>query len=623
MKSKKIIAGVMAVALIFGSAVVLPTTNLTKGLMISASAGGGWWDYTEDEYGYSIKDDGTVKIQYWGEADENSDGTKSIGIPSQISVFSEDVDNYVQVDVTEIGGLGIYKDPLKVTIYDGITAIADEAFTGCENLKYIIIPDSVKSIGNKAVGYVMDTNTFEINKKDNFIIYCYKDSAAEQYAIDNGFTYKYIEKQLDEILWENKMNYNDALSFIRSYKGGIFANTFNYDENDIKSLSWLIYKNISDEEYDDVIIDSIYVKESNGFLYVENDGYAIICGYAGEKTNITIPETIDGLTVKKLSVTFSCGSCQYYEDGTLMGGAGNVTANFSFENPNVSSAKNINIYIPETVEEIGNVYNLDGGDIWLDFCFRSNANINISYASGSAVEAFCNKYGDYIRTESTWGGDAGSVTYGVGTPFTDNTDSELEYKNVKDGIEITDNTITSDTVKIPESIDGKNVVSVGGWAFAGMEITSVELPSVLKSIGEYAFFNCPALTSITVPKNVENIGDYALGYYLDENAVSGSSTVTLAGAMSIDTNKIKKIDGFKIYCYAGTAGEKYAVDNGFDYVLLDNSDSDTTTSSKSEATSTSNKTNNSSTANPSTGAAAGLALAAVGLGAVVAAKRRK
>ena len=38
----------------------------------------------------------------------------------------------------------------------------------------------------------------------------------------------------------------------------------------------------------------------------------------------------------------------------------------------------------------------------------------------------------------------------------------------------------------------------------------------------------------------------------------------------MDQNRnYKKINGFKLYCYNNTAGHQYAVDNGFDYELLD------------------------------------------------------
>jgi hypothetical protein len=60
------------------------------------------------------------------------------------------------------------------------------------------------------------------------------------------------------------------------------------------------------------------------------------------------------------------------------------------------------------------------------------------------------------------------------------------------------------------------------------------------------------LTSITVPKSVTEIGNQALGYTWD-----------------LSTGYTGKVDGFKIYCYSGTAGETYAKENGFDYELLD------------------------------------------------------
>lgn len=140
--------------------------------------------------------------------------------------------------------------------------------------------------------------------------------------------------------------------------------------------------------------------------------------------------------------------------------------------------------------------------------------------------------------------------------------------------------------------------------------------------------------------SVNNIYDKALGYYMPIGLSS----------------EYEKIPGFKIYCYSGTAGEQYAIDNGFDYELLDdtNSNSDTnsetnssenggnsqnssdgnvTVSSESSSensssktsgsSSAANKTNNSTNTNPNTGVAAGLSLAALGFGAVVVTKRRK
>ncbi|MBQ9375396.1 MAG: fibronectin type III domain-containing protein, partial [Ruminococcus sp.] len=66
-------------------------------------------------------------------------------------------------------------------------------------------------------------------------------------------------------------------------------------------------------------------------------------------------------------------------------------------------------------------------------------------------------------------------------------------------------------------------------------------------------------TDVEIPKEIDgkvvsSIKDFAIGY-LNEN----------------------KIDGFKIRCYTGSAGEKYAKDNGFDYEQIDHVHSYTAT----------------------------------------------
>ena len=79
-----------------------------------------------------------------------------------------------------------------------------------------------------------------------------------------------------------------------------------------------------------------------------------------------------------------------------------------------------------------------------------------------------------------------------------------------------------------------------------MAITGLILDSVT-CIDSRAFDSCTSLTSITIPNSVTSISFSAhLGYDNDYN----------------------QIDNFKIYCYSGTAGEKYAKDNRFNYELI-------------------------------------------------------
>ena len=97
------------------------------------------------------------------------------------------------------------------------------------------------------------------------------------------------------------------------------------------------------------------------------------------------------------------------------------------------------------------------------------------------------------------------------------------------------------SITIPDSL-----TSISNQAFFFcLSLKCVIIPNSVISIGEGAFQHCPNLEYITIPGSVKKIGGYAFGYPI-----------------------IGKSD-FKVYCYSSTAGEKYAKDNGFDYVLLD------------------------------------------------------
>lgn len=103
--------------------------------------------------------------------------------------------------VTSIGrGAFTYCRSLQsVTIPDSVTQITDFAFYNCQSLKSITIPATVTEIGEKAFGYCWDDDIWDDTKVSGFTVYGYKDTAAEAYATDNGFTFSeiYTAKQGD------------------------------------------------------------------------------------------------------------------------------------------------------------------------------------------------------------------------------------------------------------------------------------------------------------------------------------------------------------------------------------------------------------------------------------------
>ena len=142
--------------------------------------------------------------------------------------------------------------------------------------------------------------------------------------------------------------------------------------------------------------------------------------------------------------------------------------------------------------------------------------------------------------------------------------TEIGRYAFKDCTSLTSITIPNGVTSIGESAFGgctsltsitipNSVTNIDASAFRDCtSLTSITIPNSVTEIGWWAFDGCTSLTSITIPNSVTSIGKKAFGYYYDEY-----------------DDSVKKIDNFKIYCYSGTAGEKYAKDNGFTYELLD------------------------------------------------------
>lgn len=228
----------------------------------------------------------------------------------------------------------------------------------------------------------------------------------------------------------------------------------------------------------------------------------------------------------------------------------------------------------------------------------------------------------------------------------------------------------ADKFEIPDTVTTIESDAVNG----NKNLKKITIPDNVRKIGQHAFSECDNLKFVTLPDIEKSTGD------ADSITYGGNIAYVAFGYVaSEDLSKYEKLDDFIIFCNPGTDGERYAEENGFKHYLpgtviepddsssstpdssesenpdssknensslpdssnstssknddnsKDSSDSNTnnssdnkTTSSKtSNSSSTANKTNNSTATNPNTGAAAGLALAALGLGAVVVTKRRK
>ncbi len=138
-------------------------------------------------------------------------GKKLIHYPKSKKGESYEIDSET-VEVLE-GAFSGNTKLKKIVVPEGLTKISDKMFYNCSSIEEIVLPKSVTEIGTYAF-YNCDglteliipkevatigTNAFSAINKSNFVFHCYAGSQAQKYAIDNGFTYEFIEPHEHEL----------------------------------------------------------------------------------------------------------------------------------------------------------------------------------------------------------------------------------------------------------------------------------------------------------------------------------------------------------------------------------------------------------------------------------------
>lgn len=119
-------------------------------------------------------------------------------------------------------------------------------------------------------------------------------------------------------------------------------------------------------------------------------------------------------------------------------------------------------------------------------------------------------------------------------------------------------TCSDSFVTVPVTSDvGDMVVAIGPNAFKGAgSLTGISLPTSLRSIGQYAFYNS-SLRSVEIPENVTSIGDYAFA-----NCRYLGSIGVAAGNSSYSSNRGVLFSGDRsvLICYpSGMTATSFAM----------------------------------------------------------------
>jgi hypothetical protein len=310
-----------------------------------------------------------------------------------------------------------------------------------------------------------------------------------------------------------------------------------------------------------------YYSENPNVGFSNNAVTITITGYYGPDGNVSIPATIDGLTVTGIgqdafyecigvtnvtipgSVT-SIGDGAFYASG-LSGVTipGNVTSIgvLAFENcaslTNATIADGVvsigasafescaslaSLTIPGSVLSIGpyafsyctgltNATISDGLISIGDAAFSDCSKLTSVTIPGSVTSVGEDAFHDCVRLTAITVDAQNSVYSSVdGVLYDKSVASLVEAPTVLDGSFTIPGSVTSigenafSDCGVTEVTILNGVTSIGDGAFNGCAyLTSIALPGSITSIGAYAFYNCNDLTSLTIPGSVTSIGAYA------------------------------------------------------------------------------------------------------------------
>ena len=443
-----------------------------------------------------------------------------------------------------------------VTIPNSVNRIKPKAFYDCTSLTSVTIPHSVNFIGDHAFGYSGDNE-----KIPGFKIYCVKDSVAEKYAVDNGFDYELIEQS----------------TIVDSGKCGENA-TWTLDDADTLTISGTGRMN----DYDfntpwGYGINKVVIEP--GITYIGNFAFS----ECRNLTEVTIPDTVTeigncafNICTNLTSITIpgsvktigrsAFSECVYLKDLIISDGVKNIGES-AFE----TCTRLESVTIPDSVTSIGK-------NAFFDCTSMKSATLPMGDIS---IGDYALGYYYYQPWDvGSWYSDSDADGPRVIENFKiycykDSSGEEYAVENEIDHVLLPTSGKCGENATWTLDDDGTLTISGTGAMYDyeydtpwGLGINKVVIEPGITSIGSYAFALCSKLTDVTIPDTVTNIGNGAfISSGLKSAEIPGS--VASIGEYAFGySGENEKIPGFRIYCYDGSAGEKYAAQNEIDNELI-------------------------------------------------------
>lgn len=431
---------------------------------------------------------------------------EEVGLPESLQSVGADAFSYCSGLISiEFGG--------------SLTSIGQNAFSYCTKLKNITIPDNVSVIG-----------AYAFADCDKIVLYCEAESAPSGWE-DNW------NRSNRPVIWDCKNN--DSVS-----SGEIYYTSndgVRYILNDGKATVNALTKKTGETL---TIPDCVTYKDvAYQVTSISNQAFAY-----GEFKSISLPASIVSVG-KKIFVGCSDSIYNEYDNALYVGNSANpymiLVKNKKSDITSCTINADAKIIAPEAFEycrSLGSIEISSGVKVISDGAFREcSAMTSITLTNGLArIEQYaftdctnltsivipisvnyigyyaftrCNNLSIYCEAAAepgawgyNWNPSGATVTWGYNNITTD---ENFDYV-IHDGkAYLTKFKGESTQVAVPETIDGKQVVSIGMIFYHNDNIRSVQLPSGVTAIDSYAFYMCSRLNSIELPANLKSIGTMA------------------------------------------------------------------------------------------------------------------
>mgnify|MGYP002802687320 CR=1 FL=1 len=347
-----------------------------------------------------------------------------------------------------------------ITLADSVTSIGNLAFYNCNFLTDVTLPENLTSIGDSAFYNCFPLTSLTIPKNVTYIG-------------DQAFygCYKLTEIYNLSSLGIEKDSYSNG--YVAAYALNVYTPTEG---------------------------ESKLVTTDEGYIFYEDGDLVCLLGYAGTKSELTLP---DGFNGKDYSIyKYAFIGCAQITSMTIPGGVTSLGINAFLYCNNLTEmtiGNGVQELDSQTFLGCGSLESLSFGDgirNLAGYIFESCSSLKeIEISEGNPF--FCSENSVLFNKNKT-----ALVYYPAGR-------AEVSYI-VPDGVRSIESDAFCQCISLTEITLSESVTSIGSEAFYQCtSLTKVTLPEGLTSIGSDAFYRCISLTDITIPNSMTDIGSNA------------------------------------------------------------------------------------------------------------------